>query len=145
MQTALAGLSAKILRENMAVSDERTRLETDVVIGIEAVKTQVWEPFFQATIGAIRSQELVVLWRSFKLAAGNTLLLQTIPTLVTIATFTLYVLLGNELTAATAFTALALFSVLRFPLFQLPMVIQQATRAGVAFRRLRVRIILSSA
>lgn len=86
-----------------------------------------------------RVQELAVLWRGFKLQAGNTLLLQTIPTLVTIATFTLYVLLGNDLTAAKAFTALSLFSVLRFPLFQLPMIIQQLTRAGVAFRRLNVR------
>jgi ATP-binding cassette, subfamily C (CFTR/MRP), member 1 len=81
-------------------------------------------------------QELAVLWKGFKLAAANTLLLQAIPTLVTIATFAVYVLLGNELTAAIAFSALSLFAVLRFPLFQLPMVIQQLTRAGVAFRRL---------
>jgi hypothetical protein len=72
-------------------------------------------------------------------AAVNTLLLQTIPTLVTIATFTVYVLLGNDLTAAKAFTALSLFAVLRFPLFQLPMVIQQVVRAGVAIRRIDVR------
>eukprot|EP00892_Ulva_mutabilis_P008206 jgi/Ulvmu1/5758/UM025_0012.1 len=135
-QAALASLSTKILREGMEVADERTKLEADVITGIEAVKTQAWERPFITQITAIRSQELAVLWRSFKLQAGNTLLLQTIPTLVTIATFALYVLLGNDLTAAKAFTALSLFSVLRFPLFQLPMIIQQLTRAGVAFRRL---------
>lgn len=64
---------------------------------------------------------------------------QAIPTVVTIATFSLYVLLGHELTATRAFTALSLFAVLRNPLFQLPMVITQATRAAVAIRRLRVR------
>ena len=61
-----------------------------------------------------------------------------VPTLVTIATFSMYVLLGHALTPNKAFTSLSLFAVLRFPLFQLPMVVQQAVRAGVAFGRLKV-------
>ena len=123
----------------MAKSDERTKLESDVVSGIEAVKTQGWESFSRSRITDIRNSELSILWQSFKLSALNTLVLQTVPTLVTTATFSAYVLLGHNLTAAKAFTSLTLFSVLRMPLFQLPMVVSQAVRASVAFGRLKVR------
>ena len=56
VQTVLASMSTKILREGMEVADERTKLEADVVTGIEAVKTQAWERPFTAQITAIRSQ-----------------------------------------------------------------------------------------
>jgi hypothetical protein len=45
-----------------------------------------------------------------------------IPLLVSILTFTSYIALGNTLDVATALTSLALFDLLRFPLFMLPMV-----------------------
>ena len=49
-------------------------------------------------------------------------ILNAIPTLVSVLTFTAYILLGHKLTAAKAFTSLSLFTVLRMPLFQLPQV-----------------------
>ena len=42
---------------------------------------------------------------------------------VSLATFTVYVLLGNELTAGKAFVAISLFNILRFPLAMLPRVV----------------------
>ena len=139
VQMKITRWASQILNRGMAQADERTKLESDLVTGVEAVKTQAWEAFFMQRITLIRAHELSILWKSFKLSALNTLVLQTVPTLVTIATFAMYVLLGNTLTANKAFTSLSLFSVLRFPLFQLPMVVSQAVRASVAFGRLKVR------
>jgi hypothetical protein len=51
---------------------------------------------------------------------------------VSVATFACYVLLGNELTAAKAFTSLSLFTVLRMPLMQLPQLISQFVNARVS-------------
>jgi ATP-binding cassette subfamily C (CFTR/MRP) protein 1 len=48
--------------------------------------------------------------------AVNYFILGSVPVLVSLATFGCYVLLGNELTAAKAFTAITLFAILRFPL-----------------------------
>ncbi len=45
-----------------------------------------------------------------------------IPLMVSILTFTSYIALGNTLDVATALTSLALFDLLRFPLFMLPQV-----------------------
>lgn len=67
-------------------------------------------PFWDR-IQTVRERELHTLWRSFLVAAINSFLLNAIPTFVSVTTFTVYVLLGNELTAAKAFTSLSLFSV----------------------------------
>jgi hypothetical protein len=45
-----------------------------------------------------------------------------VPIAVSLTSFAVYVLMGNELTAATAFTSIALFNVLRFPLAMFPQV-----------------------
>ena len=67
-------------------------------------------PFWDR-IQTVRERELHTLWRSFLVAAINSFLLNAIPTFVSVTTFPVYVLLGNELTVAKAFTSLALFSV----------------------------------
>ena len=58
------------------------------------------------------------------------------PILSSLATFGLYGALGNELTAASAFTALALFNILRFPLNNMPNTIQRCVDIHVSMRRL---------
>ena len=63
----------------------------------------------------MRQIELDILWKSFRVATFNSFLLNAIPTFVSVATFTTYVLLGNKLTAAKAFTSLSLFSVRSLP------------------------------
>lgn len=44
-------------------------------------------------------------------------------TQVSVATFAVYVMTGNELTATKAFVAIALFNVLRFPISVMPRVV----------------------
>jgi uncharacterized RDD family membrane protein YckC len=48
----------------------------------------------------------------------------TSPLLVSFAAFALFVLTGQELTAAKAFVALSLFNLLQFPVSMFPMVIR---------------------
>jgi uncharacterized MnhB-related membrane protein len=53
-------------------------------------------------------------------------LVNAIPTIIPVMTFLAYLLIRREpLSAAQAFTALSLFNVLRFPLFQLPQIVTQ--------------------
>ena len=42
---------------------------------------------------------------------------------VSLATFAIYVLTGNELTAGKAFVALSLFNIMRFPIIMFPNII----------------------
>jgi ABC-type multidrug transport system fused ATPase/permease subunit len=56
---------------------------------------------------------------------------------VGICTFTAYIALGNDLDVATALTSLALFEILRFPLYMLPNVINNIIEAQVSFNRIQ--------
>lgn len=51
-----------------------------------------------------------------------------IPTLIPVVTFGTYLFLGNTLTSAEAFTSLALFNVLRFPLFLVPQLLNMLSQ-----------------
>ena len=62
-------------------------------------------------IQGVRNQELSTLWRSFIIQALFGFTLNTIPVLVSVLTFGVYVLLGNKLSASEAFTSLSLFTV----------------------------------
>lgn len=57
---------------------------------------------------------------------------------VTLVSFTTYVLIdeNNILDAQTAFVALSLFNILRFPLAMLPMVIMMMVQSAVSIRRI---------
>ena len=68
-------------------------------------------------------------------AASGTLW-STVPLLVAVATFTAYVASGHKLDVSTALTSLALFEILRFPLFMLPNVINNLVEASVSIGRI---------
>lgn len=56
---------------------------------------------------------------------------------VALAVFAVYVLSGNDLEVSRALTALALFDLLRFPLFMLPGIINRMVEAGISVARIR--------
>ena len=123
--------SGAMLKAALAHTDERTKLEGELVGGIEVVKCSAWEAPFLERINAARARELAALWRVSILNAVVTFVLYAVPTIVPVATFAAYLLLGNSLSSTKAFVSLALFNVLRFPLFLLPSLLQQLTTAKV--------------
>jgi ABC-type multidrug transport system fused ATPase/permease subunit len=60
-----------------------------------------------------------------------------LPLAVAISTFTTYIALGHNLDVATALTSLALFEILRFPLFMLPMIISNLVESKVSVDRIQ--------
>jgi ABC-type multidrug transport system fused ATPase/permease subunit len=58
------------------------------------------------------------------------------PLVVSVVSFSLYTLVSDTFTAQTAFTALALFNIIRFPMQALPSVISQAIEAYVSLGRI---------
>ena len=130
--------TSELLKSTLAHTDERTKLEGELVGGIEVVKCSAWETPFMGRINTARTRELAMLWRVNLLQALALFILYAVPTIVPVATFSAYLLLGNSLSSAEAFTALALFNILRYPLFLLPQLLQQVTQARVSLTRLQV-------
>ncbi|TDH72543.1 hypothetical protein CCR75_004880 [Bremia lactucae] len=134
-----AGLSKLMRRLQlnlMAVKDERIKICNEVLAGIKVVKMQAWEHSFTKRVLEYRSEELMKLRSYIYARSGSKTLFLAIPSFVTVASFYAYVLLGHTLDVGTALTSLALFNILRFPLFLLPQVINAVVEASVSIDRL---------
>ena len=66
-----------------------------------------------------------------------TILMQGAPVVQPLIVFFTYVKLGNSLDAATAFTTIALFNVLRFPFGQMPGALTQYNTTSVSAKRIK--------
>jgi ATP-binding cassette subfamily C (CFTR/MRP) protein 1 len=104
----------------MKAKDKRVELNAEVMGGMKVIKFQAWEESFQKRILALREEELSQLFRYYVGTAFSRMLWVITPMMVAVATFGAYVWSGHKLDVASALTALALFNILRFPLFMLP-------------------------
>ncbi|KAL8002503.1 putative ATP-binding cassette subfamily C member 9, AAA+ ATPase domain-containing protein [Plasmopara halstedii] len=120
----------------MEVKDERIKICNEVLAGMKVIKMQAWEHSFTKRVLEYRSEELSKLGTYIYARSGSMTLFSAIPSLVTVASFYAYVKLGNTLDVGTALTSLALFNILRFPLFMLPQVLNAIVEAGVSMDRL---------
>uniref|UniRef100_A0A8C5L1D2 ATP-binding cassette, sub-family member 2 n=1 Tax=Jaculus jaculus TaxID=51337 RepID=A0A8C5L1D2_JACJA len=124
--------------KNMKYKDKRLKIMNEILSGIKILKYFAWEHSFEDQVYNLRKKELKNL-RSFgQRQALMILLLQLAPVLVSVVTFSVYVLVdsNNILDAEKAFTSITLFNILRFPLTMLPMVVSFILQASVSTERL---------
>ncbi|PNH04669.1 ABC transporter C family member 1 [Tetrabaena socialis] len=94
-------------------TDERTKLEAEMMAGMEVVKCSAWEEPLQERIEAARRRELAMLWRVSVMSSIVTFLLLGVPVIIPVITFGVFLAGGHTLDAAKAFTCLVLFNVRR--------------------------------
>jgi ATP-binding cassette, subfamily C (CFTR/MRP), member 1 len=104
----------------MQAKDARVEINGEVMANIKVIKLQAWEESFQAKILKFRKAELSEQWTYYIGSAASAMIWNATPVAVAVGTFGAYVLSGNKLEVASALTSLALFEILRFPLFMLP-------------------------
>ena len=106
------------------------------VVNTSSLATRFARRSFEEKLQILRNAELGKLQHYVVFQAVSGTLWSTVPLLVAVATFTVYVLSGNRLDVSTALTSLALFEILRFPLFMLPNVINNIVEASVSLGRI---------
>ncbi|CAG7725549.1 unnamed protein product [Allacma fusca] len=119
----------------MKFKDDRVNLMSEILYGIRVVKFHSWERFFTYRINEIREKELSCLKGRKYLDAMCVYFWATTPVLVSVLSFTTYILLGHQLTAAKVFTSIALFNMLINPLNALPWVLNGVVEAWVSIKR----------
>merc|ERR1719210_2209534 len=121
------GFSAAITRKL------QMKMMNELLSGMKILKLYAWEPSFMKDVVDIRNVELGILLNIGYLSAAISFIWTCAPFLVSLVTFAVYVLSdeNNVLDAQKAFTSLALFNILRFPLSMLPMMITSAVQASV--------------
>ncbi|KAI9913446.1 hypothetical protein PsorP6_005192 [Peronosclerospora sorghi] len=136
LMTFISKTMRKLQQRLMQVKDERIKLCVEVLSGIKVVKLKAWETSFCQRVMKFRDEELARLRTYVMARSGSDTIFSFVPSLVTVVSFTTYVLLGHTLDVGTALTSLALFNILRFPLFMLPQVLNNVVEASVSFDRL---------
>ncbi|CEM19582.1 unnamed protein product [Vitrella brassicaformis CCMP3155] len=122
----------------MEVSDRRVKLCSEVLAGIRVVKYMSWEKKFTRQILTLREKELFYIKRFTFLFASSLYCLLVLPVFAVAASIAVFVVIGGDLTASRAFTAVAFFSVLRFPLMQLGSVLTSLVQVLIAVKRIQV-------
>ncbi|KAL9964349.1 hypothetical protein ACROYT_G027978 [Oculina patagonica] len=120
----------------MGAKDSRLKMMNEILNGIKVLKLYAWETSFMKMVSKLRKRELRFLRNASYLNASFMFTFTCAPFLVSLATFAIYVMTGNELTASKAFVAISLFNILRFPLVMLPNVIISLIQARVSLKRL---------
>ncbi|XP_030721180.2 ATP-binding cassette sub-family C member 2 [Globicephala melas] len=134
----IATKSRAIQVKNMKYKDNRLKIMNEVLSGIKILKYFAWEPSFQNQVHDLRKKELRNLLTFGQLQSVMIFLLYLTPVLVSVITFSVYVLVdsSNILDAEKAFTSITLFNILRFPMSMLPMIVSTMLQASVSVERL---------
>ncbi|XP_046552046.1 multidrug resistance-associated protein 1-like [Haliotis rubra] len=133
-------LSSKLRKfqlQQMKLKDARIRLMSEVLNGIKVLKLYAWELSFQEKVLVIRRQELALLKKIAYYNAVMSFFWRSAPYLVTLATFSAYILSSadNVLDAQKAFVSLSLFNLLRMPMITLPMIVPLLIQGWVSVTR----------
>ncbi|KAJ6647722.1 Multidrug resistance-associated protein 1 [Pseudolycoriella hygida] len=124
--------------KQMAYKDDRIKMMSEILNGIKVLKLYAWENSFQSHVNRIRSKEIKTLRKTAFLDSVAYLIWATVPFLVSLLTFGVFVLIDekNVLTPQIAFVALNLFNIIRFPLVMLPDLVTNFVETKVSVDRI---------
>ncbi|KAI8904886.1 P-loop containing nucleoside triphosphate hydrolase protein [Gorgonomyces haynaldii] len=121
----------------MKKTDTRVNMMNEILQGIRIIKYFAWEDFFVERINKARKEELDTLFKLNASRIGFFNMGQATSFVVIFATFSVYsIVLGQTLTAATAFTSINLLQVVSQTIGYLPMVIMRFIKCNVALNRI---------
>ncbi|KAL9964380.1 hypothetical protein ACROYT_G028012 [Oculina patagonica] len=123
--------------KQMLEKDSRIVIMDEVLSGIKVLKLYAWEEPFLSKIMSIRNDELKYLRNASCFNAVIEFTFTCAPFLVSFATFGVYVLTGNELTASKAFVAMSLFNIIRLPFTFLPQCVISFVQSLVSVKRIK--------
>uniref|UniRef100_A0A8C3A6V1 Multidrug resistance-associated protein 4 n=1 Tax=Cyclopterus lumpus TaxID=8103 RepID=A0A8C3A6V1_CYCLU len=107
-------LSASPHRSKTAVlTDDRIRIMNEVLSGMRIIKMYAWEKPFAVMVSKVRRKEISMIMKSSYLRALNMASFFSTSKVIIFITFTLYVLLGNTITASRVFVTVSLYAAVR--------------------------------
>ncbi|KPP67727.1 multidrug resistance-associated protein 5-like [Scleropages formosus] len=125
-------LTAYFRKKCVRVTDQRVRLMNEILGFIKFIKMYCWESAFAQSIQKVRSKERGILEKA-GFTQGITVGFAPIVVMIaSVCTFTLHTALGNDLTAAEAFTVVAIFNSMTFALKVTPGSLRALSEASIA-------------
>uniref|UniRef100_A0A3B5MMS4 ABC transmembrane type-1 domain-containing protein n=1 Tax=Xiphophorus couchianus TaxID=32473 RepID=A0A3B5MMS4_9TELE len=137
-------LTAYFRRKCVAVTDRRVRLMNEILGCVKFIKMYCWEDAFSQNVHKVRSEERSILERAGVVQSLTVGVAPIVVVIASVCTFTLHMALGYDLTAAEAFTVVAVFNSMTFALKVTPLAVRSLSEGAVAVSRFQVRKIETS-
>ncbi|KAJ7693236.1 P-loop containing nucleoside triphosphate hydrolase protein [Mycena rosella] len=126
----------RIQKGVLKAKDKRMGVLNELISAVKLIKFFAWEQrWIDRTLDA-RNEEMKWMVKSRINDIGFLCLWVTAPIFISVISFFTYVMMGHELTISTAFTAIALFSMIRQPLNIIPTYIVQLLQTRVSLNRI---------
>jgi len=121
----------------LEAKDVRMKLANEIISAIKLIKVNAWEKFYLGKISEVRENELK--WQAKSLSISVLLIfsLYLTPMLILSATFTMYTLTDNPMTAENVFTLVSTFAVVQNSIRWLPMAIAFLIQTIVSIKRIQ--------
>uniref|UniRef100_A0A673XXZ4 ATP-binding cassette sub-family C member 5 n=1 Tax=Salmo trutta TaxID=8032 RepID=A0A673XXZ4_SALTR len=131
-------LTAYFRKKCVLVTDQRVRLMNEILGCIKFIKMYCLENAFAQNIHTVRSEERRILERAGCVQSLTVGVAPIVVVIASVCTFTLHMALGYDLTAAQAFTVVAVFNSMTFALKVTPLAVRALSEGSVAVNRFQV-------
>ncbi|KAJ7869640.1 hypothetical protein B0H13DRAFT_2202440 [Mycena leptocephala] len=132
----VAKLSVNYEKGIVTARDKRTSVVNEFISSIKFIKFGGAEEKWLKKTNDARDEELGWLFKNRIVQLFHRVTWGLPPLMISVSSFFVYVKQGNELTVATAFTALAVFNMVNVPLSVVPWIITYLLQASVALSRI---------
>ncbi|KAF3431103.1 hypothetical protein FNV43_RR25833 [Rhamnella rubrinervis] len=131
----LANRQESLHSKIMDAKDSRIKMTSETLKSMRVLKLHSWEPRFLKKLFELRETERSWLKRYLYTCSAVAFLFWASPTLVSVVTFGVCILLNTPLTAGTVLSALATFKILQEPIYNLPELISMIAQTKVSIDR----------
>uniref|UniRef100_A0A6Q2Y919 Cystic fibrosis transmembrane conductance regulator n=1 Tax=Esox lucius TaxID=8010 RepID=A0A6Q2Y919_ESOLU len=139
IQTMFGRLFSKFRSKTAALTDNRIRTMNEVVSGIRIIKMYAWEKPFSALVNEVRRKEISKIMSSSYLRGLNMASFFAASKIIVFITFTVYVLLGNTISASRVFMAVSLYNAVRLTVtLFFPTAIEKVYETRISIHRIKV-------
>uniref|UniRef100_A0A672S338 ATP-binding cassette, sub-family C (CFTR/MRP), member 4 n=1 Tax=Sinocyclocheilus grahami TaxID=75366 RepID=A0A672S338_SINGR len=143
LQTMFGKLFSKYRSKTAAFTDSRIRTMNEVVSGIRIIKMYAWEKPFAALVNDERRKEISKIMNSSYLRGLNMASFFTANKIILFVTFTVYVLVGNKISASRVFVVVSLYSAIRLTVtLFFPAAIEKVSESAISIRRIKKFLLL---
>uniref|UniRef100_A0A8C8DMC2 ATP-binding cassette sub-family C member 5 n=1 Tax=Oryzias sinensis TaxID=183150 RepID=A0A8C8DMC2_9TELE len=131
-QMLASKLTAYFRKKCVAVTDRRVRLMNEILGCIKFIKMYCWEKAFAQNI---HGERLRILERAGVVQSLTVGVAPIVVVMASVCTFTLHMAMGYDLTAAEAFTVVAVFNSMTFALKVTPLAVRALSEGAIAVKR----------
>uniref|UniRef100_A0A3Q1HYV3 Multidrug resistance-associated protein 4 n=1 Tax=Anabas testudineus TaxID=64144 RepID=A0A3Q1HYV3_ANATE len=143
LQTMFGRLFSKFRSKTAVLTDSRIRTMNEVVSGMRIIKMYAWEKSFAALVSEVRRKEISKIMKSSYLRGLNMASFFCASKIIIFITFTVYVLLGNTISASRVFVTVSLYTSVRLTVtLFFPSAIEKLFESRVSIRRIQEFLML---